>query len=50
MVKLPQISRYKQCKDTIEGQAINKLLGLFQMITELKISKLSKNCGMDYEN
>jgi len=50
MVKLPQISRDKQYKYTIEGQAINEMSGLFQTITELKTSKISKNCGVDYEN
>jgi len=50
MVKLPQISRDKQYKYTIEGQATNEMSGLFQTITELKTSKISKNCGVDYEN
>ncbi len=50
MVKLPQISKDKQYKYTIEGQTINELFGLFQMITEMKRSKISKNRGVDYEN
>ncbi len=49
---LPQISRYKQCKnkDATEGQLINELLESFQRITELKTLKISKSWRKDYEN
>ena len=44
-IKLPQISRDKQCKDkdTAEEQLMNKLLESFQRISELKTLKISKS-------
>ncbi len=49
-VKLSQILKDNQCKDTAEGQAINELLELFRRITELKTSEISGSERMGNEN